>query len=133
MLPFSSNWPDLLTATGRLVLASLFMLGGLNKIMNYADTLAMMRGAGLEPAALLLPLTIALELGGGGLVAFGRRFAVPAALMLAIFTLATNMFFHRFWSAGPDAALQLSLFFKNVSIAGGLLFVAGVTARQRAQ
>lgn len=133
MLPASLNRPDVLIVTGRVVLASLFMLGGLNKILNYDDTLAMMRGAGLEPAALLLPPTIALELGGGALVAFGRRFAVPAALALAGFTIATNLFFHRFWAGGPDATLQLSLFFKNISIAGGLLFVAGVAARQHAQ
>jgi putative oxidoreductase len=118
---------------GRVLLASLFILGGLNKILNYADTLAMMRGAGLEPASLLLPPTIALEFGGGLLVAFGRRFAIPAALALALFTIATNIVFHRFWSmAGPDAALQLSLFFKNVSIAGGLLFVASASAREQA-
>lgn len=125
--------PDMWTATGRLLLASLFVLGGLNKIMNYADTIAMMRTAGLEPASMLLPLTIALELGGGLLVASGRRFAIPAALALALFTIATNIVFHRFWLMdGAEAALQLSLFFKNVSIAGGLLFVAGASSREQA-
>jgi putative oxidoreductase len=132
-MPFDRlNRPDMWMATGRLVLASLFILGGFNKVMNYADTLGMMRAAGLEPESLLLPPTIALELGGGLLVAFGRRFAMPAALALALFTIATNIVFHRFWSmSGPETALQLSLFFKNVSIAGGLLFVAGASARGR--
>lgn len=126
------NRPDMWMATGRAALASLFILGGLNKVMNYADTLAIMRAAGLEPASLLLPLTLALELGGGLLVAFGRRFAMPAALTLAAFTVATNIVFHRFWAIdSAQAALQLSLFFKNVSIVGGLLFVAGVSARER--
>jgi putative oxidoreductase len=128
MMP--ADFPKLLIPLGRVLLASLFILGGLNKIMNYDATLAMMRAGGVEPAALLLPPTILLELGGGLLVAFGRRFAVPAALALAVFTIVTNLFFHRFWAmAGPEAALQLSLFFKNVSIAGALVFVAGVMAR----
>jgi putative oxidoreductase len=124
----------ILIPLGRVVLASLFMLGGLNKILNYNDTLIMMRGAGLEPAALLLPPTILLELGGGVLVAFGRRFAAPAALALAVFTVVTNIVFHGFWSMhGPEAMLQLSLFFKNISIAGGLLYVAGISAHRDTQ
>jgi putative oxidoreductase len=126
--------PPLLATIGRTVLVSLFLLGGLNKLLNYDATLAIMQRAGLNPAPLLLPAVIALELGGGALVAFGKRFAVPAALTLALFTIATNLVFHRFWAmSGPVAALELSLFFKNVAIAGGLLFVAATLARSDAQ
>jgi putative oxidoreductase len=123
--------PAQLATVGRVILVSLFLLGGLNKLLNYDATLAMMQRAGLNPAPLLLPAVIALELGGGALVAFGKRFAVPAALALAIFTIATNLVFHRFWAmSGPVAALELSLFFKNVAISGGLLFVAATLAQQ---
>jgi putative oxidoreductase len=126
--------PRILILVGRVVLASLFVLAGLNKILNYNDTLTVMRDAGLEPAPLLLPITILLELGGGLLVAFGRRFTVLAAIALAVFTIATNLFFHQFWLfTGPEAILQLSLFFKNISIAGGLIYVAGISASARAQ
>lgn len=118
---------------GRIGLASLFLLGGLNKILNYTATLADMDGAGLQPAALLLPLVIALELGGGALVAIGRFGAPLAALALAAFTLSTNFFFHDFWTMqGELRALELSLFFKNVSIAGGLVFLAGALTRKAA-
>jgi putative oxidoreductase len=134
MNPASLIPSSLLILLGRIVLASLFILGGLNKMMNYDATLAMMHKAGLELAAVLLPPTILLELGGGLLLASGRRFAAPAALALAGFTIATNIVFHRFWGvAEPEAALQLSLFFKNISIAGGLLYVAGISARQESQ
>jgi putative oxidoreductase len=126
--------PPLLANIGRVILVSLFLLGGLNKLLNYDATLAMMQRAGLNPAPLLLPAVIALELGAGALVAFGKRFAVPAALALALFTIATNLVFHRFWAmSGPVAALELSLFFKNVAIAGGLLFVTATLARSDAQ
>jgi len=48
-----------------------------------------------------------------------------AALILAGFTLATNFFFHDFWTMdGNVRELELSLFFKNIAIAGALLFVA---------
>lgn len=112
--------------TGRIGLASLFILGGINKLLNTADTLQLMRDAALEPAELLLPLVVALELGGGILVAVGRWKAPHAAIGLAIFTLMTNLWFHDFWSAKDAVSnLQLSLFFKNVAIAGALVYVAG--------
>lgn len=117
---------------GRVTLAALFLAGGALKFTSYDQTLATMTAAALEPAALLLPATIALELGGGLLLAIGRRGALPAALLLAVFTLATNVFFHDFWTMeGEVARLQGSLFLKNVAIAGGLLFVAGTLAGSR--
>lgn len=134
----SSNLSVWALVGGRIALASLFLLGGLNKVLNYAATLTSMEAVGLSPAPLLLPLVIGLELIGGALVAFGRRRAALAALALAMFTLSTNIFFHDFWNMDGDiAALELSLFFKNVSIAGGLLFFAGAVgsrpiARERA-
>ena len=111
---------------GRVLLASLFVLGGINKVLNYAPTQESMIQAGLTPAEILLPLTILLEFGGGLMVMWGRFLAVPAALALAVFTLATNYFFHDFWTMSPpESTVELSLFFKNISVVGGLLFVAG--------
>jgi len=117
---------------GRVTLAALFLFAGMLKLSGYGQTLATMSTAGLEPAVLLLPATISLELGGGVLLAIGRRGALPAALLLAVFTLATNVFFHDFWTMESEVArLQGSLFLKNVAIAGGLLFVAGTLAQAR--
>lgn len=125
-----NGWSRAALPVGRVVLASLFVLGGLNKLMNYGATQVQMSDVGLWPV--LLPLVIALELGGGLAVALGRWGAVSAALALAAFTLATNIFFHDFWAmSGEVAALELSLFFKNVSIAGGLLFAAAATHQLR--
>jgi putative oxidoreductase len=121
----------IMAATGRIILASLFILGSINKMLNFGPTAARMGEVGLEPASILLPLTILLELTGGLAVAIGRKGAAPAAAVLAIFTLATNYFFHDFWNMeGQVAALELSLFFKNLSIAGGLLFVAAITYKR---
>lgn len=121
-----------LRALGRAGLAALFLLAGLNKIRNPADTIGMMAGAGLEPANLLLPLIIGFELGAGAMLLLGWRFVAQAALALAVYTLATNAFFHAFWMLeGEVRALQLSLFFKNVAVAGALVFVAGTRLRER--
>ncbi|MEO1573949.1 MAG: DoxX family protein [Pseudomonadota bacterium] len=121
-----------LETAGRAGLASLFVLGGINKIMNYPGTLERMTDVGLSPAGLLLPLTIALELGGGlALIVGVPALRVIAGLTLATFTLATNVFFHRFWELdGMIGDLELSLFFKNLAIAGALVMAAGVRRGQ---
>lgn len=112
---------------GRAGLASLFVLGGVNKVITFADVLPRVEAAGLAPALFFLPATIVLELGLGLALALGTRFASHAAAILAVFTLATNAVFHRFWElSGEIAALELSLFFKNVAIAGALLAMASV-------
>ncbi|MEM7711054.1 MAG: DoxX family protein [Pseudomonadota bacterium] len=112
---------------GRGALASLFLLGALNKVLGYGATLDQMRDAGLPAVEIALPLVIALEAGGGAMVAFARPLASAAALVLAGYTLLVNAVFHPFWNfEGERAALELSLFFKNVSIAGGLLYVAAI-------
>lgn len=110
---------------GRVLLASLFVLSGINKVINYSVTADAMLMVGLSPIWLTLPVTISLEPGGDLLLATSKRFSAPAARCLALFTLTTNLFFHRFWELNGDlATTELSLFFQNVAIAGGLLFVA---------
>lgn len=110
---------------GRVGLASLFLLGGANKIMQFTVTAERVESVGLVPTAILMPATIGLELVGGAMLACHTKYAWGAALVLAVFTLATNLYFHRFWTLeGEIAALELSLFFKNVAIAGALVFAA---------
>lgn len=122
-----------LYSVGRAGLASLFVLGGLNKIINFAEILPRVEAAGLVPALFFLPATITLELGLGVALALGTRWAWQSALGLAIFTLATNGFFHRFWELSGDvAALELSLFFKNVAIAGALVALTSVERKRAA-
>jgi len=129
-----SGSPDALERTllnaGRIVLASLFVLGGIAKIASPDLYLDRMTAAGLEPARLLLTLVIALELCGGLWVSSGARGHGLPALALAAHTLLINVTLYPFWEVGdPDRVEQISFFFKNVSIAGGLLFVAGVSRR----
>ena len=121
-----------LFALGRAVLGGFFVLAGLNKVLNYADTQSYMDAAGLDTS--LLPFVILLELVGGAVVAAGRpRMVLPwAAIALAGFTVLTNLFFHRFWSVEAELAqLELSLFFKNLAIAGALLMTASAVRTKK--
>jgi len=111
--------------TGRVLLASLFILGGINKLLNYEATSHTMNEMGFPLVPVLLPATIALELGGGMAVAIGRIGAAASAGVLFGYTLVVNLIFHRFWDMqGEMAQTELSLFFKNISIAGGMLYLA---------
>jgi len=119
---------DIMAVFGRIGLASLFILGGANKLATYGQVVDRMELVGLPFAQELLPLVVLLEVGGGLVVAFGRTLAAQGALALAVFTIATNFVFHDFWNmTGILAELELSLFFKNISIAGALLLMAGST------
>ena len=48
-----------------------------------------------------------------------------AALILMLFTLAAAVLFHDYWAVPPEQKMMQAInFWKNVAIAGGLLFVA---------
>jgi len=129
-MQISENWTQALAIFGRVGLASLFILGGINKIINYTEVLQQMSDVGLPFPGALLPLVILIELGGGLAIAIGRSGAAVCAIALAGFTVLTNLVFHDFWNMeGQVAALELSLFFKNISIAGALILFAGMHTR----
>ncbi|MEM9744324.1 MAG: DoxX family protein [Pseudomonadota bacterium] len=126
-LLYATSLASAIAIVGRVGLASLFVLGGISKLLTYEATSERMATVGLPLVSVLLPSVIALELTAGIMVAAGSRYLSVAAILLAGFTLSTNPVFHDFWNVtGQRSALELSLFFKNLSIAGALLYVAAV-------
>ena len=97
----------------RVLLAVLFVVAGYGKIGGYDGTMGYMASQGVP--GMLLPLVIALEIGGGLLliVGFQTRWV---ALALAAFTVAASLIFH----IGDG---QMTMFLKNMAITGGLLLV----------
>ena len=107
--------PALLIA--RILLATMFVLAGLQKIGAYSGTVQYMEAFGLP--GFLLPFVIALEVAGG--VAIIAGFMTRwAALALAGFTLVAGVVFHFDFSD----QMQSILFMKNLSITGGLIVLA---------
>ncbi len=102
---------------GRTMLAAIFIVAGLNKIGAYAGTQAYMEAFGVP--GILLPAVIALELAGGIAILIGAQTRIVAVL-LAAFTLAAALLFHRDFSQ----PMQDILFMKNVAIAGAFLLLA---------
>jgi len=101
---------------GRLLLASLFLLSGLSKLGAYSATATYMSSAGVPGA--LLPVVIATEVLGSLAIILGWKTRVAAAL-LAGFSLLTAFVFHN--NFGDQ--IQMIMFLKNVSIAGGFLLL----------
>jgi putative oxidoreductase len=111
------------TLPARVLMAVIFLVAGVRKLMTYGATLGYFAKLGIPLADVVLPLTIALEIGGGLLLIAGWRVQWVAGA-LALFTLATAFAAHAFWAA--DAAqfnAQLNNFLKNVAMVGGFLLL----------
>jgi putative oxidoreductase len=104
----------LLVIAARILASAIFIIAGYGKLgAGYAGTQAYMASAGVPGA--LLPLVIALEIGGGLALLLGFQTRL-AAFLLAGFCLVTGMLFH----TGSDQMQQIMLM-KNLAMAGGLL------------
>ena len=102
---------------GRFGLSLIFILSGASKIAGYAATQQYMEAMGVPGG--LLPLVIALEL-GGGLGVLAGLYTRPLALALGAFSLASAVLFH----ANLADQGQFLNFFKHIALAGGFLALA---------
>ena len=101
---------------GRVLLAAMFLLAGIQKIGGYEGTQGYMEAMGVPGT--LLPAVIALEI-GGALAIIAGFFTRWVAAALAGFTLAAAFLFHY----QPEDQMQMILFLKNISIAGAFLIL----------
>ena len=115
---------NVLTLLGRVLIAALFVPAGLAKIAGFAGTTGYIASVGLPLPQVGAAIAIAVEVGLGLMVLVGWRSRL-AALGMAVFTVAAGVLFHNFWAAAADQMqMQQISFLKNLSIAGGLLFIA---------
>ena len=114
--PSTNTLHNVAELAGRILLSSLFVLSGLSKLGAYAGTVAYMSAMGVPSG--LLPAVIGTELLGGLAVAFGWK-TRAAAFLLAGFSLLTGFLFHNNFAD----QIQMIMFLKNVSIAGGFLML----------
>lgn len=101
----------------RLFLGHIILLAGVSKIGAYAATQGYMDAMGVPGA--LLPLVILLEVVGGLAVIIGYQ-TKWAAIALAGFSIIAAAIFHNNFAD----QMQMILFMKNISIAGGFMLLA---------
>ena len=102
---------------GRVLLAHIFLLAGINKITGYSGTQGYMEAMGVP--GMLLPLVILLEIGGSLALIAGWQTRL-AAYALALFSIVSALIFH----SNLGDQMQMILFMKNWAMAGGLLVLA---------
>src|ERR1700752_4125669 len=78
---------------GRLLIGLPFAMSGLGKLGAYGPTTQMIAAVGLPVPPLAFAVAVAVELGGGLLLIAGFRTRL-VAIAMALFTLATAVFFH---------------------------------------
>jgi putative oxidoreductase len=107
----------------RVLIAQLFVVAGLGKLMAFAKTAAFMANKGIPLPEVLLVATIALELGGSILLVVGWKARWIAAALFG-FTLIATLVFHPFWAVEPQVAKdELNNFMKNLAIMGAMLYI----------
>ena len=114
----NNSLDNLLSLAARVLLSALFLMSGINKILNPADTQQYMASYGMPLTGLFVMGAIALELAGGLSVLLGYK-ARWGAIALIIFLIPATLIFHTNFAD----QMQTIQFMKNLAILGGLLMI----------
>jgi putative oxidoreductase len=101
---------------GRLLLAVIFILSGVQKLMDFGGTVAFMGAEGLPVPMLAAIVAVIVECVGGILLIIGYQ-TRPTGLVLAVWCIATALVAHRDFGNAD----QMIHFLKNFAMAGGFL------------
>ena len=108
-----NNFNDWLALIGRVLVALIFLFGGASKIKGYAQTAQLMNAH--HVSGHLLPLVIALELGGGLALVSGFLTRLTAAC-LAVYSVAAILIF----LLPPANQMMWILVLAELGMVGGL-------------
>ncbi len=121
---------DPLLLLSRILMMILFVMFGWQKMIGYSATIAEFTQAGVPLPFLAAPIAVIMELGVGSAIVL-CLLTRPLAILLGLYTVATGVLGHPFWSMSGTAQIDAEInFFKNVSIMSGL-FVLYLTGAGR--
>jgi uncharacterized membrane protein YphA (DoxX/SURF4 family) len=124
----SSQW---LPPVARTALVSAFLIGGIQKLVDFQGAIAEQAHFGLQPAWLWAAAAVIVELGGSALVILGR-FVWLGAGGLGVLTAVAMLAANDFWAmTGHDRFLAVNAFFEHLGLIAGLVLVSILTLRQR--
>jgi uncharacterized membrane protein YphA (DoxX/SURF4 family) len=123
------SWPALLPIS-RIALVSAFLIGGIQKLVDFPGAIAEQAHFGLQPAWLWAAAAVIVELGGSVLVILGR-FVWLGAGGLGVLTAVAMFAANDFWAkTGHDRFLAVNAFFEHLGIIAGLVLVSILSLRQ---
>ena len=109
---------------GRILLAMIFIGSGFGHLTATDETAGYAESRGLKNAKMLTQISGVLIAAAGLGVILGVWIDV-AALGMAAYALISGFLIHHFWTDTDDMTknMEMSLFMKNLSIAGGALIL----------
>jgi len=114
---------DFIILLARILLMTLFLITGWQKITNFSGTAKYMASLKAPMPEVSTVVAIIMEFGVGIALVLGI-FTRPLALLFFLFTFATALMGHRYWTLqGAERHENLLNFYKNLSIMGGLLLL----------
>jgi putative oxidoreductase len=118
------NYHPAVTLIGRLLMAALFIIFGIRKVLAFSFYAGYFAKLGMPMPEVMVVLAILVEVGGGLALAIGWK-TRWMAWALVIFTVIATFMAHRYWEFDAQQyAAQMTNFWKNMTIVGGLLMVA---------
>jgi uncharacterized membrane protein YphA (DoxX/SURF4 family) len=124
------SWPWL-AATARIALVSAFLIGGIQKALDFPGAVAEQANFGLEPAWLWATAAIVVELGGSLLLILGRWVWLGAG-GLGVLTAVAMLTANDFWAkAGHDRFMAVNAFFEHLGLIAGLVLVSMLSLRSK--
>ena len=112
-----------LAFVGRILICLIFISAAVNKLTHWDQNAQYMATKGMTNIPVLLILAMITEFVGGLSLLLGYKPRL-GALLLFLFLIPATIIFHNFWEVpSPERELQTIMFFKNLAIMGGLLYI----------
>jgi uncharacterized membrane protein YphA (DoxX/SURF4 family) len=124
------SWPWLLPISSA-ALVSAFLIGGIQKLVDFPAAVAEQAHFGLQPAWLWAAAAIVVELGGSALVIFGRWVWLGAG-GLGVLTAVAMLTANDFWAkTGDDRFMAINAFFEHLGLIAGLVLITLLSLREQ--
>jgi uncharacterized membrane protein YphA (DoxX/SURF4 family) len=115
----------------RTALVSAFLIGGIQKLVDFPAAAAEQAHFGLQPAWLWAAAAIVVELGGSALVIFGRWMWLGAG-GLGVLTAVAMLTANDFWAkTGDDRFMAINSFFEHLGLVAGLVLISLLSLREQ--
>ena len=118
------KYKDEIILVARILILLLFVIFGWKKITGFSGAVSYVATTGMPMPTLSAIFAIAVEVCLGASVIVGC-YTRPLAATFVIYTLATALIGHHYWTLEADQQFASMInFYKNVSIIGGLLLLS---------
>jgi putative oxidoreductase len=109
---------------GRILFSAIFVMSGLNHFMQAGPLSQYAASKGVPAPKLAVLGSGVLSLAGGLSILLGYEPRV-GAILLVLFLIPTAVLMHNFWTVQDPMhkQVEMAMFMKNVSIAGGALVI----------